>query len=119
MTHIIRKDDGKIDWNQPAVVIDSKIRAYTPWPGTMTLWQGQPLKIISAHVGASEEIASTEEEPGQVISIGHGKDLLLGVICGSKSWLVLDMIQLPGKRALSAPDVVRGQPTLAKAKLPS
>jgi methionyl-tRNA formyltransferase len=119
MTHILRKDNGKIDWNQSAVVIDRQIRAYTPWPGTMTVWQGQPLKIIGAHVGLSEEITATDGEPGQVISMGHGKDLHLGVICGGKSWLILDMIQLPGKRALFAPDVARGQPTLAKAKFPS
>ncbi len=35
---LLSKEDGRIDWTQPAAVIDRKIRAYTPWPGTWTTW---------------------------------------------------------------------------------
>jgi methionyl-tRNA formyltransferase len=33
----ITKEDGRIDWSQPASVIWNRIRAFTPWPGACTL----------------------------------------------------------------------------------
>ena len=36
------KADGKIDWTLPAEVIDRRIRAYHPWPGSFTAWSGPP-----------------------------------------------------------------------------
>ncbi|MFW6164513.1 MAG: methionyl-tRNA formyltransferase [Planctomycetota bacterium] len=37
----LRKADGRLDWSRPALVLDRKIRAFTPWPGTFTFWQGR------------------------------------------------------------------------------
>jgi len=34
----IKKDDGRIDWNLPAVKIWNRLRAFTPWPGAFTSW---------------------------------------------------------------------------------
>ncbi len=34
----IKKEDGRIDWNQPAHVIWNHLRAFTPWPGAFTLF---------------------------------------------------------------------------------
>jgi methionyl-tRNA formyltransferase len=44
----IRKQDGLIDWQRPALEIDRQVRAYTPWPGAFTFWRKQRLKIIMA-----------------------------------------------------------------------
>lgn len=35
---MLSREDGKIDWNESATVIDRKVRALTPWPGTSTTW---------------------------------------------------------------------------------
>ena len=32
----IKKEDGRIDWNQPAQTILNRLRAFTPWPGAFT-----------------------------------------------------------------------------------
>jgi methionyl-tRNA formyltransferase len=48
----IAKEEGIIDWTQDAAAIDRLVRAFTPWPGTMTTWNGQPLKILSGSVSA-------------------------------------------------------------------
>ena len=44
----LRKEDGRLDWSRPAVALDRKIRALTPWPGAYTFWEGRRLKIIAA-----------------------------------------------------------------------
>jgi methionyl-tRNA formyltransferase len=38
----IKKEDGHIDWNQPAQTIWNRLRAFTPWPGAFTYWFGVP-----------------------------------------------------------------------------
>jgi methionyl-tRNA formyltransferase len=38
----IKKEDGRIDWNQPAQTIWNRLRAFTPWPGAYTFWLGVP-----------------------------------------------------------------------------
>ncbi|MDO8601484.1 MAG: methionyl-tRNA formyltransferase [bacterium] len=47
-TKILKKDDGKIDWQKPAKEIDRQIRALNPWPGTYTIYNGKRLKILKA-----------------------------------------------------------------------
>ena len=33
----LTREDGKIDWSEPAELIERKIRAFNPWPGAFTL----------------------------------------------------------------------------------
>ncbi len=48
---MLKKEEGLIDWSQPASVIDLKIRAFTPWPGCYTCdANGKRIKIISGVV---------------------------------------------------------------------
>jgi len=47
-TPLIKKEDGRIDWNQPATMIERKIRAFNPWPGAFTYLNGQLFKIYNA-----------------------------------------------------------------------
>ncbi len=63
VTKMLKKEDGRIDWSLPAIIIERMTRAYDPWPGAYTFWRGQPLRIISAAVVANESTAS----PGTVI----------------------------------------------------
>ena len=44
----ISKEEGEVDWRLPAVVIWRRVRAFQPWPGCYTRWQGRQLKIIEA-----------------------------------------------------------------------
>lgn len=47
-TKMIKKEDGLIDWSEPAEKIERKIRAFNPWPGTYTKINGKIFKIFSA-----------------------------------------------------------------------
>ena len=42
------KADALIDWREPAVLIERRVRAYAPWPGTATFWDGKRLAITAA-----------------------------------------------------------------------
>jgi methionyl-tRNA formyltransferase len=97
VTHARRltKLDGRIDWQQPATYIERMIRAYTPWPGTQTTYHDQLLKILRAHVLSDWQ---GTEPPGRVMPLA---DKRIAVATG-KGALVLDEIQLAGKRAMSA-----------------
>ncbi|MEK7459031.1 MAG: methionyl-tRNA formyltransferase [Patescibacteria group bacterium] len=62
LCHLLTREDGRIDWTQPAAIIDAKIRAYNPWPGTFTTWHrdGSDLviKIISAKILVDSPLTS-------------------------------------------------------------
>ncbi|MEI6291398.1 MAG: methionyl-tRNA formyltransferase, partial [Chloroflexota bacterium] len=49
---MIKKEDGLLDPAVPAVELERKVRAFSPWPGTSIAWNGAPLKIHKAHVEA-------------------------------------------------------------------
>jgi len=100
-SRIIAKEDGLIDWSQSAVEIWRRSRAYDPWPGTYTYWRGRLLKVLSAQALPHW---SGPEEPGQVMALHEG----LAVATGEGA-LLLDEVQLAGKRALAAEDFARGQ----------
>jgi methionyl-tRNA formyltransferase len=122
-TRLIRKEDGVIDWQLPAVGIARQVRAYSPWPGTQTTWRGQPLKITAAHALADADQSppdlTSDAAPGTVVTWGRGAGQRLAVTCGDHTVLVLDVLQLPSKRAAAAADVARGQPALIGAVLPA
>jgi methionyl-tRNA formyltransferase len=44
----LRKEHGCLCWTKPAVDLDRQVRAFTPWPGAFTVWQGKRLKILRA-----------------------------------------------------------------------
>lgn len=109
----ISKEAGKIDWHLSAGELWRRVRAYQPWPGCYTRWQGKQLKIIEAvPLGDVEAL-----EAGQVVALNR-KGAAFGVSTGDGVLGVL-RVQLEGKRAMSAADFLRGQRHLIGAILPS
>lgn len=96
----LKREDGRIDWAQPAEVIERKIRAFNPWPGAFMTIDGRNLKIFSASV------VDLSGKPGQ-ISSGE-KEL---VIAAGKGALSLSEVQLEGKRRMDALEFLRGHRT--------
>ncbi|MGL4824629.1 MAG: methionyl-tRNA formyltransferase [Alphaproteobacteria bacterium] len=44
----VKKEEGELDWNVPAFVLERKIRALNPSPGTWCTWRQKRLKILEA-----------------------------------------------------------------------
>ena len=104
----LKKEDGRIDWSKPAIVIERHVRAMQCWPSAWTTLHGKTLKISKAEVITGEN--------GSVSGLVHTKKTGLSVQCGEGA-LMLHEMQLEGKRVMSAGDFVRGQPQLDKAIL--
>jgi methionyl-tRNA formyltransferase len=106
----LTKDDGRIDWQQPAAHIARMTRAYTPWPGTFTTYNGARLRILRAH--ALPEWREGEP-PGTMLALPDGHI----VVATAQGALILDEIQLAGKKAMPATVWSRGQRDLIGSKL--
>lgn len=95
---MIRKEDGLIDFQQPAQTLAWKVRAFQPWPGTFFLWAGIPLKVLRAH--ALEQGAGL---PGEARVYQN-----LPAVATGSGWLVLDEVQPSGKKAMPGEVFLRG-----------
>jgi len=99
----ITKEDGEIDWRLSAVDIWRRVRAFQPWPGCFTGWQGRRLEIIEA----VPLLGEGSFEVGQVVALSKGV-AAFGVGTGGGVLGVLK-VQLEGKRAMPAAEFLRGQ----------
>jgi methionyl-tRNA formyltransferase len=96
----LTRDDGRIDWRQDAAAIERRVRAFDPWPGTFSIWNGHVLKILSVAV------ESGSGRPGTLL------DDELRVACGDGA-LRITRLQLPGRAAIDAAAFLRGHPISA------
>ena len=99
----LNRNDGKIDWSQPADILERKIRAFNPWPGaftTVTAKSGKPrnLKIFSA------SIVDLVGEAGEILQTGK-RGL---VIAASDRALSLEEVQPEGKRRMTSAEFLHG-----------
>jgi methionyl-tRNA formyltransferase len=104
-THMLRKEDGAIHWDTPAVQLARQVRAFTPWPGAYTHWRGKLLKIISAH--ASEQLAHESLPIGTVSVQAEQGQKMLAIATGA-GILLVEGLQLEGKKVMSADEFLRG-----------
>ena len=91
----LRRDEGQLDWCEPAADLERRIRALTPWPGAWLTARGERVKVLAA------EVAAGTGTPGQVL------DDACTVACGEGA-LRLTRIQRPGKTAMPAEACLRG-----------
>jgi methionyl-tRNA formyltransferase len=92
----LEREHGRIDWTEPAVLIECKIRAFNPWPGAFTILRDdagteRKLKIFHASV-----VDSCSADPANL------------VIPTKLGALRLEEVQLEGKRRMSAAEFLRG-----------
>ncbi|MBU1092190.1 methionyl-tRNA formyltransferase [Patescibacteria group bacterium] len=100
---VIKKEDGQINWQEDALTIERKIRAYHPWPSTYTFWQDKRLKIIQGEV-----LLSGKDIPGK---IWVTPDKYPAVFTNQGSLKILK-VQPEGKSVMSGVDYLRGWPQL-------
>lgn len=97
---IIAKEDGRLDLTQPAEVLERRVRALNPWPGTwIDLPSGEPLRILRAKPMA----AGASAEPGTL----HVEAGTLALQTSAGVLQVLDL-QPAGKRPMTAAEYLRG-----------
>jgi methionyl-tRNA formyltransferase len=96
----ISKDEGHIDWSEDCEVIERRIRAFNPWPGTQTCYNDIKLRLSQAECIPKD----SEANPGTILSADRSGIL---IACG-KGVLRINKLQRPGGKALSAADFLNG-----------
>lgn len=100
MTHVIKKEEARIGWKNPAAIIERQIRAYHPWPVAWTIFQGSALKIHSARIASVQHSVHTGNLSAEQ------KRLL--VVCGEDTSLEILEVQKEGKQRMSAAEFLHG-----------
>ncbi len=106
-THMLKKEHGRIDWSQPAEVLAREVRAYTPWPNAYTTWRGKLLKILAASPSSSSGTGQLGKVSLECVSSVGPAHKALRIATGQGSLLV-ERVQLEGKKAMNADEFVRG-----------
>ncbi|HEY1048269.1 MAG TPA: methionyl-tRNA formyltransferase [Prosthecobacter sp.] len=107
VTHVrkLTRQDGRLDWNKPAIELERLVRAFTPWPGTSCLLKDKDAQLKVHRVQAIAE-AHACPAPGTILS-ADAKGIL--VSCGT-GLLNLTEVQIEGGKRLPASDFLRGHP---------
>ncbi len=105
---MLTKDLGKIDFTQPAVVIERLIRGLNPWPSAFTSLHGKTLKIWDANVVEGMYGA----KPGEVIAVDKKS---FTIMTSDKALEIMEM-QLEGKKRMTTEAFLRGY-TLEKGEI--
>ena len=98
----LSRENGRIDWSATAAQIDLRIRAMNPWPAAHTFLPTpagpRQLKVFAGTVQAASG------SPGEVLA-ADGRGILVAAQDGA---MLLQEIQLEGKRRMSAEEFLRG-----------
>lgn len=95
---LIKKKEGALDFEEPAEVLERRVRAFSPWPSTWFFWQGEMLKVLRARTMAGSQV-----EKGKRISLEGFP--AIGTVSG---WLVLEQVQPAGKKPMPGDVFLRG-----------
>ena len=97
---MLTKEEGRVDFSQSADRIERLVRGMGSWPGVTADFEGRPMKIKAAEIIPE----TSDAEPGTILSADREG---LRVACG-EGILLITKLQMPGKRAMSAEDYLRG-----------
>jgi methionyl-tRNA formyltransferase len=124
---LLKKEMGRVDWKLPPEQIYNQIRGFEPWPGAFTTFRGQMCRVWGQtwrDLGGQEGVKGLFiphgmehkiDEPGLLLPI---EDEVL-VICGGRTWLKLDAVQLQGKKRVTATEFANGARLTAEDRFDS
>lgn len=102
----LMRNDGEIDWSQPATELERRVRAYHPWPGTSTSFTDNKGKKRRLKIFPPVSVVETQgsSKPGV---LSFDEDTLV-VTCGDGGELRITDLQPEGKKRMKAGDLIRG-----------
>jgi methionyl-tRNA formyltransferase len=95
----IAKEEARIDWHAPAVLLERRIRAFNPCPGAWFEANGERIRVLAART----EPRVRDAAPGTVL------DARLAIAC-SEGALRPTLLQRAGKAPVAADAFLRGFP---------
>ena len=100
----IFKETCRIDWNKSAKDIFNFIRGLSPYPAAWCEWEAPDQTVYTVKIFETEVINTTNGKPGTLYTDGKK---YIEISCGNGG-LRLKVLQLPGKKRLSAEELLRG-----------
>lgn len=97
---MIKKEDGLVDWTQPALSIERRVRGFTPWPSAYTHLNGKLLKIHRA----TPIQTNRSGNPGEIIRADTGGFW----IATGRGTLSLEEVQLENKKRVPGVEFIKG-----------
>jgi len=99
---LLRKDDGRVDFQRPAAELAGLINGVDPWPGARAPFQGKNLKLFGAALSGEK----TGAPAGEVLGLDEGGRLK--VACGDGGVVLLAEVQPDCKKRMAAADFICG-----------
>jgi len=114
-TKLLKREEGRIDWSEPAAIIERKTRAFAPWPGTYAFWQrpGGELRLMIEKAAVA---ADGGPAPGRAVGTVFVKDGRVRVETGN-GVLEIERLKPEGKTSMAASEFLRGHPDFSGAVL--
>jgi len=100
----LKKEEGRIDWALPAQQIYNRIRGLQPWPGAFTTFRGKNCAIWGRTISNAGEPARFKGRAGEILT-GGGSVI---VACGDGTALQLKIVQLEGRKRVTALEFANG-----------
>jgi methionyl-tRNA formyltransferase len=98
---MLKKEDGRIDWERSPGEIKNHVRGMTPRPGAFTTLSGEVLKVFKVDVTDGK----ADGRAGEVVGITES-----GIVVAAKGGgVVITELQAPGKRRMGAGEFLRGK----------
>jgi methionyl-tRNA formyltransferase len=96
---MLKKEHGYIDWMLPAHAVHNRVRAFNPWPGTVTRFRRGTCKILKTRLGPEHSAV-----PGTIVA----SKATVAAVCGDGNLLQIELIQPENRRAISGADFANG-----------
>lgn len=107
MAPMLKKEDGRIDWNLPSPQIFNRMRGFTPWPGATTSFRGQSCQVWGQPFPAVQTMAPGQQPGALLVDQGHVYQNWL-VVCGNATILRLTTVKLEGRKQITAAEFAQG-----------
>jgi methionyl-tRNA formyltransferase len=112
-SHLLRREDGVLDWREPAEALWRRVRAVAEWPQAYTSWDGKSVRIQSAYFDPEGTAP-----PGQVVAVGPRNRVPVAAGVGTSNGLLLPRtIGVEGRRPMPIDAFLRGYPAFIGAQL--
>ncbi len=98
----LKKEDGKLTFDQPAEILDRKVRGLKPWPGTFFFLRNERVAVLQAEAAKM----TGDEKPGTVLSFEQDGSVAVATTRGA---FRLIEVKPEGKKAMCAIDLANGR----------
>ncbi|EKD32965.1 MAG: hypothetical protein ACD_76C00106G0006 [uncultured bacterium] len=108
----LSRDDGRINWDESAEIIERKIRAYEPWPGSWTIWNrnGTEIRVQMREVSIDDDCICGDRIIGTASVINNKL-----IVCCKDRAVSIVKIQISGKKPVDASLFINGYADIDKA----